>query len=339
MWRPLLLGGGKLGRPGRLNAAASGLLLYADDTASRRRFLVDTGASFSLLPHRSTAPPSGTQLTGPTGTAIRCWGEVEQQLTLAGRPYRGRFIKAAVSFPILGIDFLRQHGFSVDVPGNRLVNAATGDAVPLTVRHSGPTAAIAVPALQATPAHPAALSSPSPQPTPAPCDQQELGGPAPLVTAAQAAKATNLKLPLVHVPHSGPAALQTALLSGIIPVAMDSITSALPQINAGKMIPLAVTAAKRSPSLPNVPTAAEAGLGSIEIAGWMGLHAPKGTPDNVIQKLNAELNRVLQLPEVRQQLATRIDITGGTPASFAAYIKGETERLNRITQDANLKFE
>jgi tripartite-type tricarboxylate transporter receptor subunit TctC len=150
---------------------------------------------------------------------------------------------------------------------------------------------------------------------------------------------SNLKLPLVHVPHSGPAALETALLGGVIPIAMDSITTALPLITAGKVIPLAVTSSKRSASLPNVPTAAEAGLGSIEIAGWMGLHAPRGTPADIVQKLNAELNRVLQMTEVRQQLATRVDIVGGTPAAFAAYIKVETERLNRITQDAKLTFE
>lgn len=146
------------------------------------------------------------------------------------------------------------------------------------------------------------------------------------------------KVPLVHVPHSGPPAMQTALLSGGIPVAMDSMTSALPLIKAGKLVPLSITAARRSASLPNVPTTAEAGLGPVEAAGWVGFHAPKGTPAAIVQKLNAELNRALGLPDVRQQLGTRIEIAGGTPAAFAAFLKTETERLNRITHDAKLTF-
>lgn len=146
------------------------------------------------------------------------------------------------------------------------------------------------------------------------------------------------KIPLVHVPHNGPAAMQTALLSATIPVAVDSVTSALPQVNAGKLVPLAVTAARRSPSLPSVPTTAEAGLGPVEAAGWVGLHAPRGTPPEIVQRLNAELNRALALPDVRQPLAARIEIAGGTSASFAAFLKAETERLNRITQEANLTF-
>ena len=150
---------------------------------------------------------------------------------------------------------------------------------------------------------------------------------------------THSRVPLVHVPHSGPAAMQTALLSGVIPVAIDSVTSALPQINAGKLLPLAVTAARRSTSLPAVPTTAEAGLGNVETAGWVGFHAPKGTPAEIVQKLNAELNRVLSLPDVRQQLGTRIELACGTPAAFASYLQAETERLNRITQDAKLTFE
>jgi tripartite-type tricarboxylate transporter receptor subunit TctC len=147
------------------------------------------------------------------------------------------------------------------------------------------------------------------------------------------------KIPLVHVPHSGPAAMQTALLSASVPVAIDSITSALPLITSGRVIALAVTAARRSPSLPDVPTAAEAGLGNVETAGWVGFHAPKGTPAEIVQRLNTELNRVLALPEVRQQLGPRMEIVGGTSAAFAAFIKTETERLNRLTQDAKLTFQ
>lgn len=150
---------------------------------------------------------------------------------------------------------------------------------------------------------------------------------------------TQSKVPLVHVPHSGPAAMQSALLSSVIPVSMDSVTSVLPHVNSGKMIPLAVTTARRSAMMPNVPTMAEAGLGPVEMVGWVGFHAPKGTPPEIVQKLNAELNRVLSLPDIRQQLGTRIELVGGSPAVFAAHLKSETERLNRITADGNLTFQ
>jgi tripartite-type tricarboxylate transporter receptor subunit TctC len=146
------------------------------------------------------------------------------------------------------------------------------------------------------------------------------------------------KVPLVHIPHNGPAAMQTALLAGTIPVAVDSITSALPQIEAAKFVPLAVTAARRSSMLTSVPTAAEAGLGPIEAAGWVGFHAPKDTPFAIVGTLNAEMNRALAQVDVRQQLGTRMEIIGGTPESFKAFLAAETERLNRITSEAKLTF-
>jgi hypothetical protein len=82
---PLQLRGGKLKAPARLNAAAAGELLYLDDQQSSRRFLVDSGASFSILPYTSTSPPSGPRLIGPSGSLLRCWGDEKQQLRFAGR--------------------------------------------------------------------------------------------------------------------------------------------------------------------------------------------------------------------------------------------------------------
>lgn len=146
------------------------------------------------------------------------------------------------------------------------------------------------------------------------------------------------KLPVVHIPHNGAAAMQTALLGGVVPVAMDSITTAMPMINSGKVVPLATISPRRHPLLPQVPTAGEAGLGEMEIGGWAGLHAPRGTPDAIVQRLNTEVNRVLEIAEVRTQLAQRVDIVGGSPRVFQAHVEAETQRLMRIAQDAGMGY-
>ena len=106
---------------------------------------MDTGASFSLLPHHSAAPPSGPQLTGPAGAAIKCWGETPVPLNFSGRSFRWTFLLAAVKFPILGIDFLQAHQLMVDVAGRRLVSTSTGEELRLAAVTSGPTAAIVLP--------------------------------------------------------------------------------------------------------------------------------------------------------------------------------------------------
>ena len=108
---------GKLGRPGRLNAVAAGLLLHIVDSRDNRRYLVDTGASYSILPHKSPTTASGPKLFGPGGQPIRCWGDREVKLT-----FPWRFLLADVAFPIIGVDFLRFHSLSVDVAGGRLVD-------------------------------------------------------------------------------------------------------------------------------------------------------------------------------------------------------------------------
>jgi len=137
---------GKLSRPAAVCAATAGQLVTISCQLSQRRFLVDTGASFSLLPHRSAARPSGPRLTGPNGIAIAAWGEEEVELVFSGRRFKWRFLLAAVSFPILGIDFLQEFNLLVDVAGRRLVSASTGEKLLLAARSSGPTAAVLLPA-------------------------------------------------------------------------------------------------------------------------------------------------------------------------------------------------
>ena len=142
MQAALRLGGGKLTRPARLNAVAAGLLVHIMDQLTGRRFLVDTGASFSILPHQSSLPASGPKLEGPAGLPITCWGDTEVQLKFSGQLFRWRFLRAAVKSPILGVDFLRAHRLMVDPAGACLVQSHTKRRFAATTKASGPTTAV-----------------------------------------------------------------------------------------------------------------------------------------------------------------------------------------------------
>jgi len=146
MQAPLYLEG-KLATPARLNAVAAGVLVHVQCQLSGRRYLVDTGATFSLVPHSSTLPPARQpRLIGPSGTPIRCWGEERLQLRIGGRLFMWTFLKAEVTFPILGVDFLRANRLSVSVATNKLVDDSTGDTFRLVEQPSRHTASVMLPA-------------------------------------------------------------------------------------------------------------------------------------------------------------------------------------------------
>ena len=133
---------GKLGVRGLVNAVAPGQLVYVTDQLSNRRFLVDTGAAFSILPHHSSVKPSGPSLIGPNGLPIACWGDKPVQLVLDGRRFQWTFLLAAVQFPIIGVDFIRAHHLLVDPSSNGLVDKLTyrfvkTDSDKLQTVHSG----------------------------------------------------------------------------------------------------------------------------------------------------------------------------------------------------------
>jgi hypothetical protein len=134
---------GKLAVPARLNAVAAGMLVHVQCQLTGRRFLVDTGATFSLIPHSSTLPQARQPLLiGPSGKPIRCWGEERLQLPIGGRLFAWTFLKAEVTFPILGVDFLRANRLSVSVATNQLVDDSTGATFCLIEQPSGHTASV-----------------------------------------------------------------------------------------------------------------------------------------------------------------------------------------------------
>ena len=145
---------------------------------------------------------------------------------------------------------------------------------------------------------------------------------------------------VLHVPYKGSAPLTTDLLGGQVTMSFDTITPVLPFIKEGKLRALAVTTAKRSSALPNVPTLQEAGVPNVAIGTWFGLLAPSATPKPVIARLNTEIVKIIQSPEFKKQM---FDIgaepVGNKPEEMAKQIKEETEKFARLVKDGKIILE
>ena len=149
---------------------------------------------------------------------------------------------------------------------------------------------------------------------------------------------------LVHVPYKGTAPGVVDLLAGQVSVMAPNVLTALPYIKAGRLRALAVTSAKRSDALPDVPTIAEAGaesgLSGYESAQWYGVLAPAGTPAEIVNRLYGEVARALRAGDVRERLAADgAEPVGSTPAEFAAFIRAEIEKWARVAKAARIRPE
>jgi tripartite-type tricarboxylate transporter receptor subunit TctC len=145
---------------------------------------------------------------------------------------------------------------------------------------------------------------------------------------------------ITHIPYKGSGPLATDLLGGQITMSFDTITPVLQHIKSGKLRALAVTTAKRSSALPDVPTLDEAGLKGFNIGTWFGVLAPVATPKDIVARLNAEMVKVIQSPEFRK----RMDEIGAEPIGnsadqMAQQIKGETEKFAKLVKDAKVVIE
>jgi tripartite-type tricarboxylate transporter receptor subunit TctC len=150
---------------------------------------------------------------------------------------------------------------------------------------------------------------------------------------------TMAKIDMMHIPYKGGSPALTDLVAGHTPVFVAVISTGVPPVKAGRAVALAVTGAKRSPALPDVPTVAETpGFKGYEASNWYGMLAPADTPKPVIDKLNKDLAAVLKSPDVRDALLARgIDSASSTPEEFTAYIKSETVKWDKVIRAANLK--
>jgi tripartite-type tricarboxylate transporter receptor subunit TctC len=143
-----------------------------------------------------------------------------------------------------------------------------------------------------------------------------------------------------QIPYKGAAPAITDLLGGHISIAVLSIASGMPHIQAGKLRALAVTTSRRSSALPDVPTVAEQGFKDFDAEGWLGVLAPKGIAKPLVGRLNTEINTVMQTPEVRTALmAQGVEVLTGTPEEFATRLSGELAKWRKVVETANLKFE
>ncbi|MDB5926397.1 MAG: hypothetical protein JWN13_5333 [Betaproteobacteria bacterium] len=145
------------------------------------------------------------------------------------------------------------------------------------------------------------------------------------------------KIKLEHVPYKGTGPALTDLLAGRVQVMFNSAVSILPQVRSGKLRAVAMTAAKRSAAMPDLPTVAESGVPGYEAASWYGVLAPAATPRPIVQKLNSEIVRIARTPDVRERLAADgADPVGSSPEEFAAYIKRELARWARVIEQARI---
>lgn len=145
---------------------------------------------------------------------------------------------------------------------------------------------------------------------------------------------------ITQIPFKGSAPAMTELLAGRVDILFDTFASAWPQIQAGKVRPLAVTSASRVPLAPQLPTMQEAGVPSFVSQAFIGLTAPANTPRSIIDRLQKDAGRILAMPEVRQRVIEMGMVPAPTSAEeYAAFLVSETERNRKLIRDAKLKFE
>ena len=145
---------------------------------------------------------------------------------------------------------------------------------------------------------------------------------------------------LLHVPYKGSAPAVTDLIGGQTHLLIDAGTVLLPQVKGGRLKALAVTGPKRDPNLPDVPTVREQGLAGLEAVGFQGLVGPAGLPRDVVERLSAELRKLLATPDVTARFAgAGSEVQARNAADFAAYVKGESERWSALIKARKLQLD
>jgi tripartite-type tricarboxylate transporter receptor subunit TctC len=143
---------------------------------------------------------------------------------------------------------------------------------------------------------------------------------------------------MVHIPYRGSAPVVTDLIAGQVDVMFDNVPNVIQHVRAGKMKALAVTTKQRSALAPDVPTLDEAGVPGYELSVWFGILAPAGTPRDIVQRLNAEIRRILNSAEVKERILKQgVEVQTGTPEQFDGFVKSEVARWAKVIKDAGIK--
>jgi tripartite-type tricarboxylate transporter receptor subunit TctC len=150
-------------------------------------------------------------------------------------------------------------------------------------------------------------------------------------------KALN-KVNLVHVPYKGAAIALTAMLSGEVDMVVSTVPSTIPYVTSGRLRALAVLAPERVPPLPDVQTTAEAGMPELIVITWYGLFVPAGVKPDLIERINADVRRLMSTSDTKSKLAPiGLDVTTNASGEFSAYVHAEKDKWARVIKDANIR--
>jgi tripartite-type tricarboxylate transporter receptor subunit TctC len=145
---------------------------------------------------------------------------------------------------------------------------------------------------------------------------------------------------LNHIPYKGSAQAQTDLIGGQVDMTFDTLVSVMPHVKSGKLKPLAVSTLGRSKYAPEIPTLNELGVTGFDAGAWLGMLAPAGTPQPIIDKLNRELNAILDEPETQKRLlAMGSELLKSTPEEFATHMRSEYEKWGKLVRESGVKIE
>jgi tripartite-type tricarboxylate transporter receptor subunit TctC len=148
------------------------------------------------------------------------------------------------------------------------------------------------------------------------------------------------KVNMVHVPYKGNVPAITDLLTGQTSLLFATMPTVLPQVQAGRLKALAVTSSSRSPAAPELPTIAEAALPGYSVTNWIGIFAPAGTPRDIVQKLNGEIIRTMQAPDIQKRLVNEgAKFTAATPDQFGVFVKAEMAKWAKVVKEAGIRVD
>ena len=148
------------------------------------------------------------------------------------------------------------------------------------------------------------------------------------------------KIDMVHVPYKGSGAALSDLLGGHVAVSFGGLAAVMPAAKAGKLRVIAIASKARSSAVPQVPTIAESGLPGFDVPSWFGVLAPAGTPREIVERLHAEISRILNAQDVKERLAADgAEVAATSPDEFAAYIKSEIAKWGAVIRQANIRAE
>lgn len=145
---------------------------------------------------------------------------------------------------------------------------------------------------------------------------------------------------LLHVPYKGATPALQDVLGGTVDMGFKTSLGVMPHLESGRLKPIAIASPERLPDLPNIPTMEEAGLADFHVLSWNGISAPAGTPPAIIEKLNAEVNRILERPDVQEKLrALGAQPGGGTPEEYGEFIDAEIQKWGEVVRQANVQLD